>query len=140
MSLAAGRQVALSEHTLSMLFALSRMIDECARRSNIWRVLRELYSGCGLNSSAMNFLLYMVLTTSLSTERTHENDEYASQTALKRRQQVDTAYDCPAQPERAQGSRSIETPHNTHPCGSCQWECFERASAAQEYTPSPRPC
>lgn len=53
-----------------MLLVLSRMMDECARRSKIWRVDTFEYMRCGLKSSAMNVSLYMVLTMSSSTAGT----------------------------------------------------------------------
>lgn len=63
--------------TLSMLLVLSRMMDEWASRSKIWRVETFEYMWCGLKSSAMNFSLCIVLIMSSSTGRGMFGDEYS---------------------------------------------------------------
>ena len=56
------------KRTLSMLAALSLMIDACAKRSKTERRAFFEYNSCGVNSSSRNALLNIVCVMSCSTE------------------------------------------------------------------------
>ena len=69
------RERAAGARTLFMLEVLRRMMEEWASLSKICRAEAELYSSCGLNSSAMKSGVNIARTTSW---RTAHSDRWTS--------------------------------------------------------------
>ena len=72
------RERAAGARTLFMLEVLRRMMEEWASLSKICRAEAELYSSCGLNSSAMKSGVNIARTTSWRTAHSDMMDQRLS--------------------------------------------------------------
>lgn len=63
-------------NTLSMLAALRRIMEACARRSNTVLIAFLEYASCGLNNSSINLLFNIVDKMSCITKKNKTKEVY----------------------------------------------------------------